>query len=362
MKSTEVAIIIPSYEPTEKLPLLVRALRVQLSNQIILVNDGSSCEFHHYFEEAASVPGVVLLEHPENAGKGRALKTAFSYCLEHQIPGAVTADSDGQHLPEDIARCIDALAESPESLVMGVRDFQHEGVPFKSKFGNTLTCCVFRMLTGRCLSDTQTGLRGISSEFMKDLVETPGERFEYETKMLWEAKVKEIPYKEVSISTVYEDGNSGTHFRPVRDSFLIYKTLLGGSFLQFIIFAFSGILSFLVDIGFFMLFYYCIFRSFSWKLLASVVLARCLSAFFNYLLNRNIVFHGDAKKIDLRSFVKYVILCLMILAGSYWLTKGAIALFPGWNEAVLKSAVDILLFCISFLAQKLIVFNGSQRK
>ncbi|MBQ7402984.1 MAG: bifunctional glycosyltransferase family 2/GtrA family protein [Lentisphaeria bacterium] len=363
MDKSSIAIIIPSYEPTEKLPLLVSHLRAQFSNRIILVNDGSNREkFQNFFERSATLPDVILLEHESNSGKGRALKTAFSYCLEHEIPGAVTADSDGQHLPEDISRCMDALAEHPETLVMGVRDFQQKDVPFKSKFGNTLTCSVFRMLTGRALSDTQTGLRGISADFMKKLLDVPGERFEFETKMLWEAKVLDIPYQEVKISTVYEDGNSGTHFRPVRDSWLIYKTLLGGSFLQFIIFAFSGLLSFLVDIGLFSLFFYVIFCKFPQKLLISVVLARCVSAFVNYLLNRNIVFHGDERKFDLRSLTGYLLLCLVIMASSFGLTKGAIALFPACNEAVLKSIVDILLFCISFLSQKFFVFKSSQRK
>ena len=50
--------------------------------------------------------GGRLLTHAENMGKGRALKTAFACILENfpEVPGAVTADSDGQHTPESIIR------------------------------------------------------------------------------------------------------------------------------------------------------------------------------------------------------------------------------------------------------------------
>ena len=41
-----------------------------------------------------------------NRGKGRALKTAFERLLSDDpgLVGCVTADADGQHTPEDVAR------------------------------------------------------------------------------------------------------------------------------------------------------------------------------------------------------------------------------------------------------------------
>lgn len=362
MEKSSIAIIIPSYEPTEKLCVLIRALRDQSTNPIIIVNDGSDPEkFQKFFEEAASIPSVKILNHEKNYGKGKALRTAFSYCLSQNIPAVITADSDGQHLPEDILRCMDALVESPDSLVLGVRDFQSKNVPFKSKFGNQLTCSVFKRMTGRSLSDTQTGLRGISADFMKKLLDVPGDRFEYETKMLWEAVYLEIPYKEVKISTVYEDGNSGTHFRPIQDSFLIYKIFFGRSFLQFLFFTCSGLVSFIVDIGMFSLFFYLVFKE-SENLFLSVVFARLISSLVNYMLNRNLVFRKDKKPFDGISLLKYALLCFFIMSLSYGLTKGALYLFNSCNASFLKACVDILLFFVNFAVQKFLIFNSTHRK
>lgn len=51
---------------------------------------------------------------------------------------------------------------------------------------------------------------------------TEGDRYEYEMNFLVEA-VKTAPLVMIPIETVYEKGNAGSHFRPVRDSLLIYR-------------------------------------------------------------------------------------------------------------------------------------------
>lgn len=101
--------------------------------------------------------------HAVNQGKGRALKTAFNYCLlqDPDLVGCVTADSDGQHLPEDIVHCGEVLSRHPDSLVLGCRDFDDVSVPQKSRYGNKITRTLFRYLCGLKITDTQTGLRGI---------------------------------------------------------------------------------------------------------------------------------------------------------------------------------------------------------
>lgn len=104
----------------------------------------------------------VLLTHDQNKGKGRALKTAFGYILDcmPEVAGVVTADSDGQHSVEAICNIKETLLQMPDHLVLGVRDFGKEGIPWKSRFGNNLTEKVFAYLSGVHVSDTQTGSGG----------------------------------------------------------------------------------------------------------------------------------------------------------------------------------------------------------
>ncbi len=70
-----------------------------------------------------------------------------------------------------------------------------------------------------------------------------GDRFEYKIAMLIEA-VHRYHVSEETIHTVYYEENKGTHFRPFKDSFRIYRVLFQ-TFFRYIGIALS---SFLIDI------------------------------------------------------------------------------------------------------------------
>src|SRR5438105_468133 len=166
-------IIIPAYKPEASLiPLISQLASAHLS--IIIVNDGSGSDFLPIFSECEKFDAVKILHHAVNLGKGQALKTAFNYFLT-QMPldhsGVVTADADGQHLPEDILQVSQALFRAPKALWLGVRNFKI-GVPWRSRIGNNFTRWIFQLLIGHALQDTQTGLRGIPRDFILSLLKT----------------------------------------------------------------------------------------------------------------------------------------------------------------------------------------------
>ena len=146
-----VTVVIPSLDPDDRLPAVIRGVQEQGFTDILLVDDGSAPENRHFFDTAEQEMGCTVLHHPKNLGKGRALKTAFAWLLEHRPDGAgcVTIDSDGQHQAADIRACTEKmLALEEDTLVLGVRDFDGENVPPKSKFGNKCTSLVFRAFCG----------------------------------------------------------------------------------------------------------------------------------------------------------------------------------------------------------------------
>ncbi|NCC69824.1 MAG: glycosyltransferase family 2 protein, partial [Clostridia bacterium] len=131
-------VVIPAYQPDEKLHRLVLSLHEQTSYDIVIVNDGSDLDRQPIFDSLE--PYAKIMTHTVNRGKGAALKTALSYIYD-QYPadeGVVTIDADGQHLPEDIVRVSEAWEQSPEKLVLGSRRFTGD-VPFKSRAGNAIT-------------------------------------------------------------------------------------------------------------------------------------------------------------------------------------------------------------------------------
>lgn len=226
--SNPVILLIPALDPDEKLLRLLDDMTAAgWSDPVVLVDDGSDLRCRAIFDRAQSL-GCHLVRHARNLGKGRGLKTGFNYCLDH-FPGAVgaiTADADGQHSPADIIACADALRAHPQALIMGCRDFSAAGVPMHNQLGNRITRTAMRLLCGVKTSDSQTGLRGIPSGFMRHMLDVPGERFEYETNMLLETRRQHVDIDEVTIQTLYIEGNASSHFNVLTDSWRIYSQLL----------------------------------------------------------------------------------------------------------------------------------------
>ena len=226
----DIALVIPVCDPdAERFPPLVHRLREDFTH-VVVVDDGSA-QGREAFDDVRDNVDAVLV-HETNRGKGAALRTAFAWVqanLPH-VAGVVTVDGDGQHDPEDVRRVAEELARDPTGgIVLGVRTFTGD-VPFRSKLGNFWTRGLFRMLTGLAVSDTQTGLRGIPSALLPRVLAIPGDRYEYEIRMLAAARRHPAPPREVPIRTIYLDGNATSHYRPLRDTFRTQLALWGSLF------------------------------------------------------------------------------------------------------------------------------------
>lgn len=223
---SDIVVIIPAWQPDERLVELARGLAEFHFAAIVVVNDGSSSEHEQVFEQVRAIPSVVVLRHAQNCGQGRAVKTGLRYALDNLpgMMGAVTADADGQHAVADIVRIAEALAGDPARLVLGVRTFG-AGVPLRSRFGNIVTQYIFRLLSGFMISDTQTGLRAIPRQWIPEVLLVNGDRFEFAVSLLARLCRSGIPVAEIPIATIYIDENRSSHFKPVQDSVRIYLHL-----------------------------------------------------------------------------------------------------------------------------------------
>ena len=356
---SKVSVIIPSLDPDEKLLTVVNGLLDTGFDDIILVNDGSCPEKLSYFATAAEHPQVTVLHHPENRGKGAALKTAFAWFLENRPErvGVVTADGDNQHHPEDIKACADHLCET-NHFTLGVRDFSLPQVPWRSRNGNRITSFVFKVFVGMTISDTQTGLRALPKEQLSLFCEVGGDRFEYETNMLLALKENNIPYDEVKIRTVYIEENKNSHFHAVRDSWRIYKLLLG----HFFRYAISSVVSAVLDEGLFTLLSFLlrgILAGFALTVVPAAV-ARLVSSLCNFFINKKLVFQKNVA--TGKALLKYYALAIPVALAQIGLTYGVFTLFGIGAEqtflrAVIYGIVMAVLFLFTFLAQQRWVFR-----
>ncbi len=352
--NNDIIALIPAYNPDKGMITLVEELAEHFLH-IVIVDDGCGETFAPIFEKVSVFPQVVILRHEENKGKGRAIKTGFSYITDHypDAAGVVTLDADGQHTVADTLKCCEKFRENPESIVFGCRDFEADlQIPARSRFGNRLTSRLMRYFCDIRLSDTQTGLRVHSMSYLPQLVEVEGERYEYEMNVIFWLKEAGVPFAEVPIEVIYLNNNESSHFNPIVDSFKIYKV-----FFKFCISSFgSAILDYLIFIlmvwllgryaaeGSFALTYY---------IEISTAAARICSGLFNYNFNRRIF---KSREGVASSGSRYLLLWLVQMCISAMAVKGLV-LLAGGLEWLIKPLVDTALFFISYKIQQLWVFR-----
>jgi len=338
-------IIIPAYEPDKNLIMLIRDIKENSDYDIIIVDDGSSKNYKFIFTKAEN-EGCIVLTHETNRGKGAALKTAFNYLLQENIEedGVVCADCDGQHTWQDIKKIAESITWHNNSIILGCREFTGS-VPLKSLIGNKITRYIFSFASGCKITDTQTGLRGFSIQMLPWLIDLKGNRYEYEMNQLLEAKASGYELFSLPIKTIYENNNINSHFHPIRDSIKIYLPIL-----KFCISSLScGIIDFIA------LF---LFNWLTHNLLVSVIAARVISSFFNYMLNKNIVFKTK-HQLHSKAILKYYGLVIAILMCNYFMLDfftNVISL----SLLASKILTEGILFFISYYTQKRYVFTSKQ--
>lgn len=351
-KTNTVAVILPCLNPSDEFDRVVDELLGAGFCDVVVVDDGSAAEFRAHFDRAAEDPRCHVLTHEANRGKGAALKTAFAWLIENRpdCAGAVTVDGDGQHLTKDILACAAAMNEDG-ALVLGCRDFSGENIPPKSRVGNRVTRAVLGALCGVKVSDTQTGLRAVPAAQFSRMLTIRGERYEYETNMLLELRRDRVPFREVPIETVYEDGNAATHFRPVADSLRIYRFIL-----LYVLSSFAGAMLDLIVFHILMLL--LTGPEHGTAVLISTYGARACSAFLNFNLNRSLVFGGRGGYG--KTLARYAVLavCQAFISAQLvaWLS-GLATGGAGIITTLIKFGVDTVLFFLSFRIQQNWVFR-----
>ncbi len=335
----DVTVIIPAYKPAEPFLELVKEIKDEFN--VLIVNDGSGEEYEEVFR-AVQFPGVTLITHPENRGKGAALKTAISHLQASKTEWvAVTVDADGQHCPEDIRSVAKLAYENPDSLVLGVRNFKE--MPLRSRIGNSVTRFSYLLATRKRVSDTQTGLRGFSNLTADKLITAEGNRYEYEMNVLLNLKSWKIPLIETTIQTIYIDGNTSSHFHPIRDSLIVFGQVLKHTA--------ASMLCTAID-------YMLYLALLQWTPIPAAwayLVARAFSATLNYQLSRRIVFHS---KPDWRTIAAYYALALCIVSIGSMLVK--VFCMLGAEEKIIKLPIDIALFFVNFVVQKNIIFKDQE--
>ncbi len=206
MKNNEkIYIVIPAYNEEKVIADVAKEIRDAGYEKIIIVDDGSA---DGTFSKSKEIPGATALRHKINRGKGAAAKTGIEAAKLLGADIIITMDADGQHDPKDIARLISPIASGNCDVVLGSRLMNPEGMPWykiiHNKIGNAITWYLY----GLWVTDSQSGLRAYSRR-AAEVINTLGDRYEYDSEVIREIYKYKLKYKEIPIQVRYTEYSMG---------------------------------------------------------------------------------------------------------------------------------------------------------
>lgn len=213
LKQMEICVIVPTYNNHKTVKRVIESV-LEYTDDLIVVNDGATDGTPAILNEFGD--RIVLMSYTPNKGKGYALRMAFAKATELGYRYAITIDSDGQHFANDIPKFVEVHRSHPESVIMGARNLEADGMAAKSSFANRFSNFWFRLQTGIYMPDTQTGFRLYPLEKIRNLTLLTN-RFEFEIEVIVKLAWRDVPFVSVPIQVKYDPNERVSHFRPGPD-------------------------------------------------------------------------------------------------------------------------------------------------
>jgi glycosyltransferase involved in cell wall biosynthesis len=121
--STTHLVLIPSYNPGERVDETVRAARAAWMPVWVVVDGSDDGSTQRLQVLAANDAGIEIIVRAQNGGKGRAILDGLRRAQAARFTHVLTMDSDGQHPAQCIAAFMAASRQAPEAMILGVPQF-----------------------------------------------------------------------------------------------------------------------------------------------------------------------------------------------------------------------------------------------
>ena len=227
MSNSTVSVVIPAYNEEENIGDILLRTNATLKTigvpyEIIVVDDGSSDETR----QRSMKYKATVLSNGTNRGKGYALKKGMQNANGSIL---ITIDADGSHQPEDIPKLVVPLLNGAD-IVFGSR-FIGKREQYSTKklhiFGNRLFNFLIALLTGKRVTDSQTGFRAYKKKIIEE-IEITSHGYEVETELTVKSLKNGHVIREEPI-TFEKRQNGSSHLNPLFDGIKIFKTIVRAS-------------------------------------------------------------------------------------------------------------------------------------
>ena len=163
------SVIMPCYNEAATLStILAKVRKVDLEKQIIAVDDNSSDNTYQILcREAASDPTMTVIRHPNNRGKGAAVRSGLARAVGEIV---IVQDADLEYDPQDYYELVKPIADGRVNVVFGSRFLgRHTGMYFWNALGNKGLTFLTNFLFNCWISDMETCYKVMRTEIMRDL-------------------------------------------------------------------------------------------------------------------------------------------------------------------------------------------------
>jgi glycosyltransferase involved in cell wall biosynthesis len=202
-----ISVVIPVFNEVRTIGrVLDRVLDTGFDVEVIVVDDASTDGTREFLRQYRH-PGVKIIYHERNAGKGAALRSGFTQASK---PYVFVQDADLEYDPKDFAAMLPPLVDGRADMVYGSRFLggPHRVLFFWHYVGNRLLTLISNLITDLNLSDMETGQKAFLREKLMEL-NLSADRFTFEPEITAKAARARWRIYEVPISysgRTYEEG------------------------------------------------------------------------------------------------------------------------------------------------------------
>jgi glycosyltransferase involved in cell wall biosynthesis len=165
------SVVMPAYNEAETIrEILLVVLNQPSVSEVIVVDDCSQDDtFTKLTEFAKSEPRVKVHRHPQNRGKGAALRTGIQNATS---PFVIIQDADLEYDPQEYPKMIGPILRDKADAVFGSRFIgseEHRVLYFWHSVGNSFLTLLSNMFTNLNLTDMETCYKAFRRELIQSI-------------------------------------------------------------------------------------------------------------------------------------------------------------------------------------------------
>ena len=357
-KRVKLSVVIPCYNEQNTLETCVnRVVAIQddtLEVELIIVDDCSKDNSHEIAGNLARrVPGLLLLRHEQNKGKGAALRTGIARATGDFV---AIQDADLEYDPMDLKKLLIPLRNGDADVVIGSRFASSEFrrvLYFWHSIGNSFLTLLSNMLTDLNLTDMESCYKVFRRDIIQS-IQIEEDRFGFEPEVVAKVAQKRLRIFEIGISyrgRTYAEGKKISMRDGWRALYCIlkYNVPTAPAFIQFFFYAVIGGVAAIVNL----LCFLGLLRI-GLGITPAALTAFFVAALVNYILSITFVFRHKAKWSATTELLVYLAVVVLIGIVDLYCTRFFVAI--GLSPSLAKMTSIVIILGFNFAGRRFIVF------